>query len=316
MQKSTSTSMPEATPRVLPALPLIIAVAGLFVLGLVLTVPSESDWWQVVILGIVQGLTEFLPISSTGHLLIASDLLGFENSIGGTFEIFIQFGTVLAVVGFYARDLLAQARAVMGGAATDTETQATRRFWLAILVAFMPAALIGLTLHDWIKTVLFDAPAVIAGSLIIGGIIFIVIERNPPGGHIVSDLKQVTFRQALGIGVAQVFALVPGVSRSGSSIVGGLLARLDRRTATAFSFYLSIPTLGAATVVDLLKSLDQIVPGDIGRLLLGTVVAMIVGWLSIGWLLRYVANHSFVAFGIYRIVAGLVILALVAFGHL
>lgn len=315
MQERTPATTRVSAPLLRLALPLGIGVLALLLLGLALTVPYQADWWQVVVLGVVQGLTEFLPISSTGHLLITSDLLGFQGSIGGTFEIFIQFGTVLAVVGFYLRDLLAQARAFVGGA-PEEEVRAARRLWLGVAVAFVPAAVVGLTLHDWIKAVLFESPQVIAASLIIGGIIFIVIERLPRRDAPVTDLAQVSWRQALGIGVAQVFALIPGVSRSGASIVGGLLAKLDRRTATAFSFYLAIPTLGAATVVDLLGSIDLITADDIGRLLLGTVVSMIVGWLSIGWLLRYVANHSFVAFGFYRIVVGALILGLVWLGQL
>jgi undecaprenyl-diphosphatase len=317
MQKDTiSAHTPTAIhPSARLPLPVLIGVAGLLILALALTVPFQSNWWQVVILGVVQGLTEFLPISSTAHLLITADLLGFEGSIGGTFEIFIQLGTVLAVFGFYLSNLLRQARAVLGWGSTAEEisaeeTAAARRFWLSILVAFLPAAVVGLTFREQIKTYLFDAPQVIAASLIIGGIVFIVIERLPSRTITAHQMNQVTLLQALGIGLAQVLALVPGVSRSGSSIVGGLFAGLDRRTATAFSFYLAIPTLGAATVVDLLSSLDQITADDWGRLLLGTVVSMIVGWLSIGWLLRYVARHNFVAFGIYRIIAGLVILGL------
>ena len=297
----------EAQTRPVPtrgsAWPLVAACAGLvvfFALALLLNNP----WWHVIFLGIVEGITEFLPISSTGHLLIASKAIGFQNSIGGTFEIFIQLGAVLAVLGYYARDLLQQARAV----GTD---QGVRRFWLGIVVAFLPAAVIGLLLHDWIKQVLFDSPTMIAWSLIVGGVIFILVERLPKRAD-VRDVRQISLLQALGIGFAQVTALIPGVSRSGASIIGGLLGGLDRPTATRFSFYLSIPTLGAATVVDLLGSLDQIAPADVGRLALGTLVAFVVAWLSIGWLLRYVARHTFVAFGVYRIVAGLVILALVA----
>ncbi len=313
MHKNTpvSTTAPVRLP-----LPITIGVFVLLGLGLILTVPSQPDWWQVLILGIVQGLTEFLPISSTAHLLITADLIGFQGSIGGTFEIFIQFGTVLAVAGFYARDLLEQARAVIGQGTSAAERQAARRFWLGILLAFLPAAIIGIALRDWIKTVLFESPTIIASSLIIGGIVFIVLEQLPRRQATSNTLEQVSFRQALSVGFAQVLALVPGVSRSGASIVGGLLAGLDRRTATAFSFYLAMPTLGAATLVDLIGSIDQITPADWGRLLLGAVVAMIVGWWSIGWLLRYVSRHSFVAFGIYRIVVGALILGLVALGWL
>ncbi len=307
MQKSSSAPVSLSSLQNRSNLLLIIGSTVLLLIGLALTVPTQPDWWKVVILGIVEGLTEFLPISSTGHLLIVSRLIRFENSIGGTFEIFIQLGAILAVVGFYLRDLLQQARAIP----TDA---GVRRFWLAILVAFLPAAVVGLTLHGWIKQVLFDAPSVIAASLIIGGIIFIIIERMPRRPPKIHSEQATPLAHAFMIGVAQVMALVPGVSRSGASIIGGMLAGLDRRAATAFSFYLAIPTLGAATVVDLLGSLDQLTPGDMGRLFLGTVVSMIVAWLSIGWLLRYVANNSFVAFGVYRIGAGIVILALVALG--
>lgn len=263
-----------------------------------------NAWLKVLILGIVEGVTEFLPISSTGHLLIVANLLGFRQSVGGTFEIFIQFGAVLAVLGYYARDLLAQARAVR----TDG---ATRRFWLGLVVAFIPAAALGLLLHGWIKRVLFASPTVIACSLIGGGIVLIAAEWMPQRVT-ARALTGVTLRQALGIGVAQVAALIPGVSRSGAAMVGGLLGGLDRKTATAFSFYLAIPTLGAATLLDLLTSLGSLTAGDLGQLLVGTVVAGLVAWLSIGWLLRYVATRSFLAFGIYRIVAGTIILALVA----
>lgn len=287
---------------------LTIGAIALLGIALIIAVPAAGDWWKVVILGVVEGLTEFLPISSTGHLLIVSSLLDFEGSLGGTFEIFIQLGAVLAVVGYYAVDLLHQARQ----APRDPQT---RRFWLAIGLAFVPAAVTGLALHDWIKAVLFS-PTVIGIALITGGVVLIIVERLPRGAATIHDATHLSLRQALGIGIAQALALTPGVSRSAASIIGGMLVGLDRRAATTFSFYLAIPTLGAATVVDLLTSLDQVTPSDVGRLFLGLVVSLIVAWLSIGWLLRYVANHSFVAFGIYRIVAGLIVLALVALGRL
>jgi undecaprenyl-diphosphatase len=290
-------------PRYMVAL---LAGCAALLLAVLAFVPT---WRSVVTLGVVEGLTEFLPISSTAHLLIAADLLRFQNSIGGTFEIFIQLGAILAVAGYYARDLIAQARALPTSAAT-------RRFWAAIGVAFVPAAVVGLALRSWIKQVLFASPSVIAWALIVGGVALIAIELLPRRAIAVRAVEQTSFRQALGIGVAQVLALIPGVSRSGASIVGGMLSGLDRRTATVFSFYLAIPTLGAATVVDLLGSLSQISASDVGRLLLGTLVSMVVAWISIGWLLRYVAGHSFVVFGIYRILAGALILALVAVGRL
>jgi undecaprenyl-diphosphatase len=316
MHKQTTAHAASAPQPYLP-LPLIIVALALLGLGLALTVPTQSEWWKVIILGVVQGISEWLPISSTGHLLLTARLLDYQGSIGGTFEIFIQFGTVLSVIVFYFSDLLAQARAVAGLGDTSPARQAqARRFWLAIIIAFIPAALIGLLARDFVKTVLFDSPATIAGALIIGGVIFLLIERFPPKAASTEEVEQISFGQAIGVGLAQCLALVPGVSRSGASIVGGLFAGLDRRSATAFSFYLSIPTLGAATLVDLIGSYDQIGPSDWGRLLLGAAVAMIVGYLTIGWLLRYISRNNFVAFGVYRIVAGVVILALVALGRL
>lgn len=311
-EQTTSTPPPTAQPAVLRfrvALMLAPIVLCLTVLGLIVSGLIEVDWVQVVILGIVQGLTEFLPISSTAHLLITSDLMHFQYGIGGTFEIFIQLGTVVAVVGFYLRELLAQARALPGSA--DVQ-----RFWLGVILAFLPAATAGVLLHDWIKAVVFETPTVIAASLITGGIIFILVEVLPPRRTTVSDVRHLTWWQALGIGCAQMCALIPGVSRSGASIVGGMLVGLDRKAATTFSFYLAMPTLGAATIFDLLSALDQLTPDDLGRLLVGTVVAGVVGWLSIGWLLRYVATNNFIPFGIYRIGAGIVILLLVALHYL
>ena len=305
MDNVTPTSVRSLVSRSRYMTPFLVGCAVVLILMFALA-PS---WGIVVVLGIVEGLTEFLPISSTAHLLIVADLLGFQGSIGGTFEIFIQLGAILAVVAYYASDLLAQARSLSASATT-------RRFWIAIVLAFLPAAVVGIALRSWIKQVLFASPSVIAWALIFGGIALIAIERLPKRAITAQDVEHVSFGQALGIGVAQVLALVPGVSRSGASMIGGMLGGLDRRTATAFSFYLAIPTLGAATVVDLLGSLGQISGSDVGRLLLGTAVAGVVAWMSIGWLLRYVAGHSFVAFGIYRIIVGALVLALVAAGRL
>ncbi len=286
----------------------LVGAVAVFV-GLAVTGGLQQTWVQVVILGVVQGLTEFLPISSTAHLLVVSDLLQFPFSNDGTFEIFIQLGTVVAVVAYYARDLMQQTRSVL-------TSERTRRFWAGIVLAFIPAALVGLTLRDWLKTVIFETPIVFAFTLIVGGIVFIVIERYPPQHTTTHDVQDATWKQALAIGIAQTTALIPGVSRSGASMVGGMLAGLDRKSATVFSFYLAIPTLGAATVVDLLSSLDVLTPEALGWLVLGAVVAGIVGWLSIAWLLRYVSTHTFVPFGIYRIIAGCAIIVLVSLGWL
>jgi undecaprenyl-diphosphatase len=271
-----------------------------------------SEWLKAIVLGIVEGLTEFLPVSSTGHLLVASNLLRFQESAGGTFEIFIQFGAVLALLAFYARDLLSQARALRSD-------PLTRRFWLSIVVAFLPAAVLGLLLRNVIKSVLFGSPAVIAWSLILGGLVLIIVERLPrrsPSKTASTNVVAISPRQALIIGVAQAVALVPGVSRSGAAIVGGLLLGLDRPTATTFAFYLAIPTLGAATLFDLASSLRRLTVGDLQLLLVGTAVAAVVAGLSIKWLLGYVAHHTFVPFGVYRIIAGAVILGLMVNGIL
>ncbi|MEI8165308.1 MAG: undecaprenyl-diphosphate phosphatase [Chloroflexales bacterium] len=310
MQNKTATA--AIAPARLPT-PLIIVAAVALLGSLAIAIPSSSEWWKAVVLGVVQGITEWLPISSTGHLLIVSSLLKFQASehLQGTFEIFIQLGTVISVLVFYFSDLLREARALIGQGSREAIAGA-RRFWIAVLIAFVPAAVIGLLFRKVIKAVLFASPPVIATALIVGGIIFLLIELLPKRMERTSNLDDVTPMQALGVGVAQIFSLVPGVSRSGSSIVGGLLSGLDRTTATAFSFYLSIPILGAATLVDLLGSLKSIQPADWGLLLLGAVVAMIVGYVTIGWLLRYVARHNFVAFGVYRIIVGLLIFTLVA----
>jgi undecaprenyl-diphosphatase len=264
-----------------------------------------DEWLKAAFLGVVEGVTEFLPISSTGHLLIASRLIHFQESLGGTFEVFIQFGAVLAVLGFYAGDLIAQASSL-------SREPRTRYFWLMIVVAFLPAAVAGLLLRDWIKGVLFTSPMVVAWAFIVGGIVLVGVELLPHRPARTHELMAVTWRQAVTIGLAQVFALVPGVSRSGASIVGALLVGLDRPSATAFSFYLAIPTLGAATLYELARSVSTLKQSDIGYLLLGTVATGVVAGLSIRWLLRYVAHHTFVVFGAYRIAAGALLVVLFA----
>lgn len=269
-----------------------------------------TEWIKIVILGVVEGITEFLPISSTGHLLVFSALLDFENSMGGTFEIFIQIGAVFAVIGYYRNDLLTQVRTVR----MDPTVQ---HLWLAIVIAAIPAGITALIFRATIKDELFsqvNAPYIVGPMLILGGIIFWLIERRPSSGdqNLVDELSDISTKQALMIGIAQTLALVPGVSRSGASIVGGMLAGLDRKTATTFSFYLAIPVLGGATILDLVLSLDQVDGDGLFSLVLGTIVSAIVAWWSIGWLLRYVSSRDFIRFGYYRIGAGAMILALIA----
>jgi undecaprenyl-diphosphatase len=265
-----------------------------------------SEWLKVIILGIVEGITEFLPISSTGHLIVTTALLDFQNNLDGTFEIFIQLGAIVAVILFYRRELWQQTLAL-------PRDRRTQRFWFYILVASVPAALIGIPLRHEIKTLLFH-PEVVAAALIIGGIIFLLIERRPIPKSATNDALDLTFRQALIIGIAQTTALIPGVSRSGASIIGGMQAGLNRPAATQFSFYLAIPTLGGATLLELVSVLDEISGIQIAFLILGAVVSGIVAWVAIGWLLRYVATNTFVVFGYYRIVAGIVIVLALSMG--
>jgi undecaprenyl-diphosphatase len=254
---------------------------------------SLAEWMKVIILGIVEGITEFLPISSTGHLLVVAALLDYRSSLNSAFEIFIQFGAVLAVIFFYRTDLLHQIR----NARTDPSV---RHLWFHVLLAFIPAGIVGFFLDDWITANLVDSPSnalIVAAALMIGGVIFLLVERRPYVQSPTIDLSQVTRRQAVLIGFAQVAALIPGVSRSGASIIGGMMTGLSRETATQFSFYLAIPTLGIATIYKLITSLDGVNPADFLYLLLGTVVSAAVAWVSIGWLLSYVSRSSFVPFG-------------------
>jgi len=265
---------------------------------------------KVVLLGVVEGITEFLPISSTGHLIVASALLKFKDGLGGTFELFIQIGAVFAVLQYYWSEIFRQVRTVR-------HDHGTQHFWGSIIIGSIPAAFVGLLLHDWFKAHLFT-PTVVAIALIIGGVIFLIVERRvaSEAEPTATTLTSISWRQALGVGFAQMLALVPGVSRSGASIIGGMLGGLDRRTATEFSFYLALPVLGGATILDLLLSLNEVQSGDVVRLVVGAVVSGIVAWFSIGWLLRYVSRNSFVSFGYYRIAAGILILLLVAAGQL
>lgn len=274
------------------------------------------ELFQVVILGIVEGLTEFLPISSTGHLIIAASLLQFAVQPDGTvnevfrstFEIFIQLGAVFAVIVYYRVDLLRQVRTV----STDRHVQ---RLWLNVVIAFIPAGAVGFLLRSWIKANLLDRPVIVAITLILGGIAFLVVERyfartsSQPRAANLSDMRPM---QALAVGIAQVTALIPGVSRSGASIVGGMLSGLNREVATQFSFYLAIPTLGIATLFDLVSSIKTLSRSDLLYLVVGMVVAAIVAWLAIGWLLRYVSRNNFIPFGYYRVALGIVVFVLVA----
>jgi undecaprenyl-diphosphatase len=255
--------------------------------------------WIALILGVVEGLTEFLPISSTGHLIVVSHLLGFEGRRAEVFQIFIQLGAILAVAWEYRTRLGGLVRALPRDAAA-------RGFVLKLLLAFAPAVVVGLLVHDFLHEVLF-APVTVAAALIVGAGLILLVEALPLRAR-THRAESVGWLQALLIGVAQCLALWPGFSRSAATILGGLGAGLDRRAATEFSFFLAIPTMTGATLYDLLQSRRWLEAGDGLWLALAFGIAFVVAWGSIRWLLSYVATHSFRVFAWYRIAVGLVIL--------
>lgn len=250
-----------------------------------------------VVMGVVEGLTEFLPVSSTGHLIIVGDLLGQQGADAASFEIFIQLGAVLAVVWHYRERLWSVTRRVA--------TPEGKAFVLPLFVAFLPAAIVGLLLHDWIKAALFK-PLVVAAALVVGGVAILVIEGMHPK-EVVTDGTRVPARTAFGIGLAQLLSLIPGTSRSASTILGGYLLGLSRMAATEFSFLLSIPVLGAATLYELAKGMRHGTMHIGLPLLVGTVTAFVVALLVIRGFLRFVSRHDFRVFAWYRIAFGLLL---------
>lgn len=258
---------------------------------------------KAIVLGIVEGVTEFLPVSSTGHLIVAAELLNFREMPPATFEIFIQLGAILAVVWDFRSPL---ARTVSDAVRFDGPDRA---LLAKVLLAFIPAAVLGLLAGDAIEAFLFN-PTTVGIALIVGGLIILVIERwHWP--FTAERIEAVSWRQALLVGIAQVTALIPGVSRAGATIIGGVLAGMDRPTATQFSFYLAIPTLFAASLYSLLKSLSLLSPADALPLAVGFVTAFFSAMIVVRAFLGYVRRHDFRIFGYYRILAGLVILAVV-----
>jgi undecaprenyl-diphosphatase len=259
----------------------------------------EHDYLSAVILGVVEGLTEFLPVSSTGHLLIARDLLGFHPP-GDVFEIVIQFGAILSVVAVYWRKFWE----VLIGLPTSPQA---RQFALAVIVAFLPAAVIGAGLHGFIKQVLFApgiAPWVIATAFIAGGILILVLERVAPKPRYL-DGDHLPLSKALQIGFCQVLAIVPGVSRSGATILGGQLLGVERKAAAAFTFYLAVPTMLGATVYDLYKNRAVLSMDAATEIAIGFVVAFIVAFLVVRSFIAFIGKYGLAPFGWYRIVAGL-----------
>lgn len=255
---------------------------------------------KALILGIVEGLTEFLPISSTGHLIIVGSLLGYTDEQSKVFKIVIQFGAILAVCWLYRERIVRVVRRMWS-------PTPERRFALNILIAFLPAMVLGVLFHDTIKTYLFN-PLTVAGALIAGGLVILYIERRPPRVRF-TEVDDIGWREALKVGFAQTIAMFPGVSRAGATIMGGLVFGLSRNAATELSFFLAIPTMLAATLYDIVKSRDLLALHDLPVFGVGFFAAFLAAMLSIKILLRYVSNHSFEVFAWYRIAFGLLVLA-------
>jgi len=272
---------------------------------------------KAAILGIVEGLTEFLPISSTGHLILASSLLEFRGEHVATFEIAIQTGAMFAVMWEYRARLIG----TVAGILRDATAQ---RFAVNVAVAFVPAVVLGLAFGSMIKDTLFP-PVPVATAFVVGGLIILWVERRHHRRFGERDLQgqrlarvptvdDMTALDALKVGLVQCVALIPGMSRSGSTIIGGMLFGLSRRAATEFSFYLAIPTLIGAGVYSLWKQRDALTAADLPVFAVGTVFAFVSALLCIRWLIRYVATHDFTLFAWYRIVFGAIVLATAYFG--
>lgn len=251
--------------------------------------------WQVILLGLIEGLTEFIPVSSTGHILLAGHFLGFDSP-EKAFEVLIQLGAILAILTVYSAKLWHMAIDLP----TDRRTQ---KFVAAVILAFLPAAVIGVALHSVIKQVLFASPMLICMMLILGGFVLLAVDRArlEPRIH---DAMDITPWLALKIGVFQCLAMIPGVSRSGATIVAAMLMGTSKRAAAEFSFFLAMPTMAGAFAYDLYKSYAQLDVGTIRGIALGFVVSFIAGVVVVRYLLDFVSRHGFALFAWWRIILG------------
>jgi undecaprenyl-diphosphatase len=256
---------------------------------------------KAAIMGVVEGLTEFLPVSSTGHLILTGSLLGLHDDRAKVFDIAIQTGAIFAVMLVYWQKISQTVRDL------PTQPQA-QRFALNVLIGFIPAVILGLLFGKAIKAHLFT-PVVVASTFILGGLIILWAERRPVTATRIQEVDQMTAMDALKVGLVQCLAMVPGTSRSGATIIGGMLLGLSRKAATDFSFYLAIPTLIGAGAYSLYKERAILSIADAPMFLVGLVFSFISAWLCVRWLLRYIASHNFVPFAWYRIAFGLVVLA-------
>jgi undecaprenyl-diphosphatase len=258
---------------------------------------------KAVVMGVVEGLTEFLPISSTGHLILAGALLGFDDDKAKVFDIAIQTGAIFAVILVYWQKI----RTTLVDLPTQKQAQ---QLALNVLIAFCPAVVLGLLFGKTIKAHLFT-PVVVATTFIVGGFIILWAEkRQAAGGNAVrvTDADDMTWKDALKVGLVQCLAMVPGTSRSGATIIGGMLLGLSRKAATDFSFYLAIPTLIGAGVYSLYKERGLLSAADVPMFAVGLVVSFLSAWVCVRWLLRFIASHSFTGFAYYRIAFGIVVL--------
>ena len=255
---------------------------------------------KAAIMGVVEGLTEFLPISSTGHLILAGSLLDFTDARAKVFEIAIQTGAIFAVIIVYWQRI----RETVAGLPSE---ERARRFSINVAIAFVPAVVLGLLFGKMIKAHMFT-PMVVATTFILGGFVILWAERRQAAVVRINDVDEMKPWDALKLGLVQCLALIPGTSRSGSTIIGGMLLGLSRKAATDFSFYLAIPTLIGAGIYSLYKDRALLSVADIPVFAVGLLFAFLSAWLCIRWLLRYVASHSFVPFAWYRIAFGGVIL--------
>ncbi|HEX5378846.1 MAG TPA: undecaprenyl-diphosphate phosphatase [Phenylobacterium sp.] len=255
-----------------------------------------NDWINALILGIVEGLTEFIPVSSTGHLLLSKTLLGLPDGFWDTFSVLIQLGAILGVVALYFSRLWR----VLIALPTDA---GARSFAISVLIAFLPGAVFGLLLHDLIKEVLFESPRLICWSLILGGVALLAIDRWAPRPR-ESNPMTLSWRTAFVVGLFQVLAMIPGVSRSGATIVGSMLMRVEKRAAAEFSFFLAIPTMAGAFALDLWKNKDAIHGDQAGLIAFGFVVSFVVGYVVVKAMLDFVTRHGFAPFAWWRIVVG------------
>jgi undecaprenyl-diphosphatase len=253
------------------------------------------DIFQAIIIGIIEGFTEFLPISSTGHMIVASRFLGIEdNELTKAYEVIIQLSSILAVAIIYR----------------DKFHISYIELWKKVIIAFLPLAIVGFLLKDYIK-ILFSVE-VVATMFIIGGIIFLIVERfYTEKEHSVKDIEDITYKQAIVIGFIQILSLIPGTSRAGATIIGGLLVGLNRQISASFSFLLAIPVMGAVSAYDMLKHYSEFENANLTPFLIGFIVSFVVAYITIKLFLSFLNRFTFVAFGIYRIIFGIILLFII-----